>query len=72
MADRIPGARRVPIGGPDTMIFLAPGLADEVERFVQGVWGEAEPETVLSTVLFTDIVGPPSEQPSSETGGGRS
>jgi hypothetical protein len=26
-------------------------------RFVAGAWGEAEPETMLSTVLFTDIVG---------------
>lgn len=57
VADRIPGARRVAIAGPDTMIMLAPGIGDEIERFVKSVWGEAEPETVLSTVLFTDVVG---------------
>jgi class 3 adenylate cyclase len=56
VADRIPRARRVLIAGEDTMFFIAPGLTDEVERFVMEVWGEAEPETVLSTVLFTDIV----------------
>jgi class 3 adenylate cyclase/alpha-beta hydrolase superfamily lysophospholipase len=57
VAERIPGARRVEIAGLDTMFFLAPGIDDELERFVKSVWGAAEPETVLSTVLFTDIVG---------------
>jgi class 3 adenylate cyclase len=57
VADRIPGARRVELPGPDTMLFLIPGVGDEIERFVASAWGEAEPETVLSTVLFTDIVG---------------
>jgi len=56
VADRIPGARRAEIAGEDTMFFIAPGIAGEVERFVNEVWGEAEPETVLSTVMFTDIV----------------
>src|SRR5512133_2961605 len=37
-------------------------IADEVERFLTevweaGGWAEAEPERVLATVLFTDIVG---------------
>ncbi len=57
VAERIPGARRVEIPGSDTMFILAPGLDDELERFVKSVWGAPEPETVLSTVLFTDIVG---------------
>jgi len=57
VAERISGARRVEIPGTDTVFFLASGLADEVERFVKSVWGEAEPDTVLTTVLFTDIVG---------------
>lgn len=56
VADHIPGARRGELPGVDTAFFLVPGIGDEVERFVKGVWGEAEPETVLSTVLFTDIV----------------
>jgi class 3 adenylate cyclase/alpha-beta hydrolase superfamily lysophospholipase len=66
VADRIPGARRTEIAGEDTMFFIAPGIADEVERFVNEVWGAAEPETVLSTVLFTDIVG--STQKAAELG----
>ncbi len=57
VTERIPGARRVQISGSDTMFFIAPGLDGEIERFVTSVWGAAEPETVLSTVLFTDIVG---------------
>jgi class 3 adenylate cyclase/alpha-beta hydrolase superfamily lysophospholipase len=56
VAERIPGSRRVEVPGEDTMFFLAPGIGDEIQRFVTTVWGEAEPETVLSTVLFTDIV----------------
>ena len=57
VAERIPGARRVEISGSDTIFFLAPGIAEELERFVKNAWRAAEPETILSTVLFTDIVG---------------
>nr|MBA2462061.1 adenylate/guanylate cyclase domain-containing protein [Actinomycetota bacterium] len=57
VAERIPTARRVEIAGADTAFFLASGVVDELERFVKSVWGAAEPQTVLSTVLFTDIVG---------------
>jgi class 3 adenylate cyclase len=56
-AERIPEARLVELPGDDIMITLKPTLPDEVERFVKEAWGEREPETVLSTVLFTDIVG---------------
>jgi class 3 adenylate cyclase len=34
----------------------SPRLGEDIQRFVTSVCGEAEPETVLSTVLFTDIV----------------
>jgi class 3 adenylate cyclase/alpha-beta hydrolase superfamily lysophospholipase len=57
ITERIPGARSIEIGGPDTMFFLAEGLRDEIERFVTSVWTRQEPDTVLATVLFTDIVG---------------
>ena len=57
IADRIPNARRVEIRGSDTLFWLAEGLADEIIAFARGVWGEPEPETVLATILFTDIVG---------------
>ena len=46
------------IGGPDTLFWLAEGLADAVIAFARSVCGEPEePETVLATILFTDIVG---------------
>jgi class 3 adenylate cyclase len=56
ITERIPNARHVEIGGPDTMFILAEGLGNEIDRFFREVWREARPETVLSTVLFTDIV----------------
>lgn len=57
IAARIPGARRFEVPGPDFAIYLqTETLLPEVERFVAGL-GVAEPETVLATVLFTDIVG---------------
>jgi len=57
IADRIPNARLVELRGPDTLFWLAEGLGDEIAAFARRVWAEAEPETVLATVLFTDIVG---------------
>jgi len=57
IAARIPGARRFQVSGLDEAIYLQTGtLLPEVERFVRGL-DEREPETVLATVLFTDIVG---------------
>ena len=57
VADRIPGARRVEIAGQDLPYWLAEGLADEILGFLGRVQGEPEPDTVLATLLFTDIVG---------------
>ena len=57
IAARIPGARRFQVPGPDFAIYLqTETLLPEVERFVASL-GVEEPETVLATVLFTDIVG---------------
>lgn len=57
IADRIPGARRFEVPGPDYAIYLqVDTLVPEVERFMNTL-GVDEPETVLTTVLFTDIVG---------------
>ena len=56
VAARIPGARRIEIPGPDYAIFLqGETLVPELERFVATL-GAEEPETILATVLFTDIV----------------
>ena len=57
MTARIPGARRIEVPGPDFAVYLqTETLLPEVERFVSTL-GAEEPETVLATVLFTDIVG---------------
>jgi class 3 adenylate cyclase len=59
IASLIPGARFVELPGSDH--WLAAGdvdaLADEIEEFLTGVRPLAEPDRVLATVLFTDIVG---------------
>jgi class 3 adenylate cyclase len=55
---RIPGARRIEVPGPDYMVFLlGDRVYDDVEQFVRSLREEGVPETVLATVLFTDIVG---------------
>jgi class 3 adenylate cyclase len=57
ISERIPNARRVEIPGPDTLFWTARGLAAEIVAFARSIRGEPEPETVLATILFTDIVG---------------
>ena len=62
IASRIPGARRFEIPGPDFAIYLqVDSLLPEIERFVSTL-DVGEPETVLATVLFTDIVGSTARQ----------
>lgn len=54
---RIPGARRIELAG-DTLVWThGEALHAELERFAIESFGEPEPETVLATILFTDIVG---------------
>jgi class 3 adenylate cyclase len=59
VADRIPNARMVELRGDDHWPWV--GDPDEVcahvEEFVTGHRPEADPDRVLATVLFTDIVG---------------
>jgi class 3 adenylate cyclase len=58
VAERIEGARALPVSGSDYWgIFLSPEIGDEVERFVAGEAVSAVPDSVLATLLFTDIVG---------------
>jgi class 3 adenylate cyclase len=57
VAERIRGARSVRIPGEDYWgMFLSPELVDELERFVATLEHAPEPETVLATVFFTDLV----------------
>ena len=64
MAERIPGASLVelPGGGHLATGQAAANQTSEIERFLTGIWEsggweEAEPDRMLATVLFTDIVG---------------
>jgi class 3 adenylate cyclase/pimeloyl-ACP methyl ester carboxylesterase len=57
-AARIPEARAVCVSGRDYWgIFLSPDVADEIELLVAGNPAPLVPESVLTTLLFTDIVG---------------
>ena len=59
LADRIPGARYVELRG-STHIPWAEGsdeILAEIREFLTGVREAPEPDRVLTTVLFTDIVG---------------
>jgi pimeloyl-ACP methyl ester carboxylesterase len=59
MAERIPGARLIELPGDDHVPWVGDGdaLLDEVEEFLTGVRHGPEPDRVLATLLFTDIVG---------------
>lgn len=64
LAQHIRGAAHIELPGSEHAISAgnSPLVLDEIERFLQTAWearatAEAEPERVLATVLFTDIVG---------------
>jgi pimeloyl-ACP methyl ester carboxylesterase len=59
MAERIPGARYVELVGGDHLPYVgnADAILDEIEEFLTGVRRGPEPDRVLATVMFTDIVG---------------
>jgi len=58
MAERIPGAQYVELPGTDHIPWAgnADAILDEIEEFLTGVRRGPEPDRVLATVLFTDIV----------------
>jgi pimeloyl-ACP methyl ester carboxylesterase len=58
IAGRIPGARFVELPGDDHLPWVGDqdAVLDEIEEFLTGVRGRAEPDRVLATILFTDIV----------------
>jgi class 3 adenylate cyclase len=59
LAQHIPGARLVELPGVDHFPWVGDQdrIVDEVEEFLTGVRHGAEPDRVLATVLFSDIVG---------------
>ena len=58
MAKRIQGAKLVELAGADHIPYVgdSDALLDEVEEFLTGIRHGAEPDRILATVLFTDIV----------------
>ncbi|RJQ78965.1 MAG: alpha/beta fold hydrolase [Desulfobacteraceae bacterium] len=59
MARHIRGARLVEVPGEDHLFFTGPAetILGEIEEFLTGVRHTGEPDRVLATVLFCDIVG---------------
>jgi len=59
IAAQIPGAKYVELAGDDHLVWVgdSDGLLDEVEEFLTGVRRGPEPDRILATVLFTDLVG---------------
>jgi pimeloyl-ACP methyl ester carboxylesterase len=59
LAEHIPGAQLVELPGADHLPWAGEPdpLLGEVEEFVTGVRTAPEPDRVLATILFTDIVG---------------
>jgi class 3 adenylate cyclase len=58
LAANIPGAKYVEFPGMDHVMWAGNvnPLADEIEEFLTGTHRESEPDRVLATVLFTDVV----------------
>jgi class 3 adenylate cyclase len=58
IASRIPGARYVELEGGDNMFSTGDteALLGEVEEFLTGTRHDREPDRMLATVMFTDIV----------------
>lgn len=59
IASRIPGAQFVELDGIDHLPWVGDqdAVLDEIETFLTGVRRGSEPDRVLATVLFIDIVG---------------
>jgi class 3 adenylate cyclase len=59
LAARIPGARYVELPGVDHLAWAGDiePVVGEIEEFLTGSRSDAEPDRVLATVMFTDIVG---------------
>jgi class 3 adenylate cyclase len=58
LAQHVPDAKYVELPGEDHILWSgdANRVADEIEEFLTGSRPEVEPDRVLATVLFTDIV----------------
>jgi class 3 adenylate cyclase len=59
LAQHIAGSRYVELPGADSLFWVgeAGPMLDEIEEFITGVRGGSDAERVLTTIMFTDIVG---------------
>jgi len=59
MAEHISGSRLVELPGEDTLYWVGNTgpLLDEIEEFITGMRGGSDTERLLTTIMFTDIVG---------------
>jgi len=58
LSRHLPNAKYVELPGDNHLAFVdSDDIVDEIREFLTGVREPAEPERVLATVLFTDIVG---------------
>ncbi len=69
LASQIPGARYVELPGIDHQPWAgdSDAVLGEIEEFLTGARSLPEPDRVLATVMFTDIVGSTNAPPSSAT-----
>jgi class 3 adenylate cyclase/pimeloyl-ACP methyl ester carboxylesterase len=66
LARHISGARHVELPGIGSWCWRTDDMVNEIQEFLTGVRDVPEPERVLATILFTDIVG--SSQRASDLG----
>jgi class 3 adenylate cyclase len=59
LAEHIAGSRFVELQGDDALYWVGDTglMLDEIEEFITGVRGGSDTERVLTTIVFTDIVG---------------
>jgi class 3 adenylate cyclase len=59
MAEQIPDARYVELPGPDHFPWVgdSDAVIEEIREFLTGVRVGPEPDRVLATIMFTDVVG---------------
>jgi class 3 adenylate cyclase len=57
LADHIDGAKFVELPGGDVAVFTSPTAVGEITEFLTGERPEVEVDRILTTLLFTDIVG---------------
>jgi class 3 adenylate cyclase len=59
LAENIAGARYVEFPGADSLYWTgdAGPMLDEIEEFITGMRGGSDAERILTTIVFTDIVG---------------